>query len=850
MGSFAGAFLLLLLCILFISSLVFVRKPVGLVPSAGQEKELKFGEIVLAAVLVSYVSYIAFFSSAQWIWSLNPKVRPEDICGTVREFIGQRDGIETFVLYLAQFANVAISLLFAGLLPLLRKKPLAYRWTVISLSLLFFLYFFSAGFFPPMPETATDLSVPVIVVITGVGLYAIYGGMAGLARVVTLLCCAFAGLISVGPEFMRDLSFILHPGLKLLHGFKFSDIYFQYDLLLSLLAAVFLKFHIALGWFAYLGQFSYFLLLVALFLFADTFFKSKGLSVMFAIGLILVRCYARLPEDVVSFQVSPLRLDLWVVLLLLAYRKGVYHWSVGVAMAVLVVLHRNLGVIYVCSYVELLVLLFVLEVAGDMRSFITILLQHIKQSIVNILLIAASVGLCLLLFHELFSESAVIYRRLGIGMLPVARNSFYWYVPVMVSTTFILAVFFRKKFDARYMAITLFILLLAAGNLMYFFGRSHENNILNISAALVLVFFLLCDMVLHIFADDKVEVRIGRTAMVANKYILLPIAFLFTTGFYYGGKIQRNISQQFTNAVNGQIARSLQHDISYDMPVVRSLTHNSSKVYFYDVNSDFYYYYYGGYTPIGYYSPCSAWIYKKELLKFLQDLLDDQYYIVFNEPLSQEYKDIMAALEYYDKTGSKRLTIISKRTGIKDDVGYIWPQGKSLLHEMQVPHPKDYKGIHLGENFSIELLLKPFGEQEADAMIMNNIANVNGSIRGLSLQLNGNNVEDKYSFCFGNGSSSIPRVGFELQKNAWHYVVILVNRRQIRVYDNGLLLGTVETGDLPYANSDIPIAIGSEPNRQHRFKGPIREIKITDGNINDSVMAANFQRVKEVFSTK
>jgi len=63
------------------------------------------------------------------------------------------------------------------------------------------------------------------------------------------------------------------------------------------------------------------------------------------------------------------------------------------------------------------------------------------------------------------------------------------------------------------------------------------------------------------------------------------------------------------------------------MKEIRIHTNYSDKVYFAD-ELDFFYTYYGGYAPVGYASPYMTWIFRKDLAKFLQGLLDNGYYIV------------------------------------------------------------------------------------------------------------------------------------------------------------------------------------------------------------------------------
>ncbi len=79
---------------------------------------------------------------------------------------------------------------------------------------------------------------------------------------------------------------------------------------------------------------------------------------------------------------------------------------------------------------------------------------------------------------------------------------------------------------------------------------------------------------------------------------------------------------------------------------IRHITHNSPNVYFLDFNMDFYYYYYGHYVPQGYFNPCESWIYRKDMLDFMQSLLNKHYYIVYNERAYNTLFDYVPYLKY------------------------------------------------------------------------------------------------------------------------------------------------------------------------------------------------------------
>ncbi len=74
----------------------------------------------------------------------------------------------------------------------------------------------------------------------------------------------------------------------------------------------------------------YYAFLVALFILARRWFANPGLAGPLLVALVIVRVCAGMSADVATLpQVSPLRLDLWIVPVALALRFGLRHWAVA-----------------------------------------------------------------------------------------------------------------------------------------------------------------------------------------------------------------------------------------------------------------------------------------------------------------------------------------------------------------------------------------------------------------------------------------------------------------------------------------------------------------------------------------
>ena len=443
--------------------------------------------------------------------------------------------------------------------------------------------------------------------------------------------------ISTSPIEWYDYAYILAPALRLFHGAGVSEIYFQYDLLLSLIGLAWMKLKLDLNAVQIVGQCAYYLLLLGAFVFSRRWLLDKRLPVLLLIALVLVRIYAGPGEAIHSFQVTPLRLDLWLILLMLVYFKGPYHWGAGLFCGLMLLLHNDFGIIYSAAYIQLLLTLCVIDAAiipgKVIKTATTALSGFFKKNYRNLALILACTLAHYLLFRNANVPNDFNYIRIGFDFIKIAAHSFYWYVVVASGLAFVLLFRLRNKISGNYLAGGFCLIYLTIGNSLYFFGRSHENNIINISAILLLLFFMLIDIA-HRFignaSDEQTKPLIRR-----NFAMIAALVFIASVTIWYGDSITGKVTTQAHNAANGQFiypSEVSEQDMLNTIADVKAVTGGNPKVYFVGDN-DFLLDYYGGYVPVGYYSPVYAWISRHEFNKFLQGLVNQGYYVVIDNGL-------------------------------------------------------------------------------------------------------------------------------------------------------------------------------------------------------------------------
>lgn len=834
--------------------------------------KFRFSEILLLSGAVSCLFWVLFFVLSHWIWSFNPYTPYAELTPSIGMFSVEHDGIETFVMYLLMFGNVVLTLFLTAFIFRLRANKSVYIGFFSALMLVCIYYFYSIGFIPPMMEIGElgKSKLPLILFVLAfmsVGFYMLYQKWSLIVKIIIVALLAYTCLVMIVPSVLVDMSFMLYPAVRMMNGVKIPDIYFQYDLYLSFVAWAWLKMNFSMESYPYIGQIAYFLFFIATFFFTDKYFKSKGLSVLFIIAYVIIRYYAIWEPGAGVIQVSPARLDLWVIPMIVAYRKGVTNWLVGVCMGLLVLFHRNLGIIYLGGYAELLVVLFAADVfllANNKelngKSVSTLFMKHLRNNIVNIALIILSVGLCFILFKQMFSPAAITYRKIGVGMIRISQISFYWYVPVVLSCLTVLLFRFRERLGERYAATGLFIVLITIGESMYFFGRSHENGILTISGTLVLALFIVFDILIFQSPqpaeampvtqpqikgkkEKEKEVAVKKSLVTErNIYTAVPFVFVLFSGYYYSGRLSDKIDIQYNNFKEGQYICPLL-PMPMDTTAIRHITHNSPNVFFLDFDTDFYYYYYGHYTPLGYFNPCEAWIYRKDLIKFMQDLINKHYYVVYNARKYGPFTDYIPQLKYNRLDMEHDMVAVSS-----EDVIPLLPETPQPVFHLAIKDSVNaggmaYAPVKLKTDFTLEVVMKPMGQQVPGASVVHDFNRMN-ILSGMILQA-ANGLPDQYTFAFCSGQA-MPSVNFPLENNKWHYLAITVSKELIKVYDNGKLVASTPTNGLSVVSNENPLLIGNSPERNSSFHGFIKEVKISDGSISESEMQTSAQKLESV----
>ena len=159
---------------------------------------------------------------------------------------------------------------------------------------------------------------------------------------------------------------------------------------------------------------------------------------------------------------------------------------------------------------------------------------------------------------------------------------------------------------------------LAIANSIYFFGRSHEHNLINISPALLFCAFLGLDLAILASRHDA---RWVTWALYAA-----PFAALACAAYFYSGRLDQKLHVQLKTLLSHKPLPDYFNPGPVDCREIASVA-GGPKVFVYS-QFDYWYYEQCGYVPQGYVQPLQLQPVRSEVVALLSRLLGAGYRVV------------------------------------------------------------------------------------------------------------------------------------------------------------------------------------------------------------------------------
>lgn len=170
---------------------------------------------------------------------------------------------------------------------------------------------------------------------------------------------------------------------------------------------------------------------------------------------------------------------------------------------------------------------------------------------------------------------------------------------------------------------------------------------------------------------------------------------------------------------------------------------------------------------------------------------------------------------------------------------------KDILHLSIMKNNSPYisfdKAINFGKDYSIELLVKPYGNEVPYSSIIGNHPGASGH-EGFVIQRI--NTTDFYNFTFGDGKKWINSKPFLLDMDIWNYIVVVSNNNNLDVYKNGELISHEEV-DGNIVNSSIPLYLYNWVHLDRKFNGIIDEFRISNEVKTDKTIQETWRNIQK-----
>jgi hypothetical protein len=325
------------------------------------------------------------------------------------------------------------------------------------------------------------------------------------------------------------------------------------------------------------------------------------------VSLVIVRFYAIIGDF--APQVSPIRLDLWLLPLALAFAVGLRHWSVGFLLGGLCFFSRSIGILQLGAYGLALALDFLAQRRASRSGSAPPFFRALFDLFVGTKAVWGFILLWLvavrLAYGSIGSDAVAIYHQLGVGMMRIDPTSFYWWLLALTGGVGWLAFSRRMSLPTRVGEASIYLVTLTVSSSIYFFGRSHELNLLNTSAPYLFCFFLGLHLAWPIASDPKALRWMFRTA---------PWLMVATCAYFYSslgfGRVVGQLTEVTTQTPLLQAASPAPVP-TINCSEIRQAVPDEQVIFF--SSNDYWYYESCGLVPRGYFQPMYLAILTKPL---------------------------------------------------------------------------------------------------------------------------------------------------------------------------------------------------------------------------------------------
>lgn len=617
---------------------------------------------------------------------------------------------------------------------------------------------------------------------------------------------------------------------------------------------------------------------INIFIFLNIFLKNKGIVLFGFINIVFYHyIFMRFFTTTdLYYQYFPVRLVFPTILILLSYlyfiskdskyKKIIYYVSC-IAYSLSILWNFDSGVVVFITWILALIYN---ELFND--EIVTVL----KNSMFHLLKVAVTFcGVIFIYMMIIRIQSGYFpdfnnylnYQKYfyGSGFMMIAMKAIHpWNIVILgyilgLSYSIKCLVFKENSINTK----VIFILsILGFGLFSYYQGRSHDYNLLSVCYPVLII--------LVIFLNDifeKLKNFEFKFEYIVNTFIFIVLMYFVTASsvsiIENYDKLKNIITSKFTQAFD-----RIPNAITENTTFMKNLISQEDKILILSYNDGIYYMGTGkkeelvvpGFSEI---------LLKSDHAKICNYIKNGNYDKIFieesfvvdsNEDIIDELGNDCSLLASNDKWGMKcyikntqinktnRLfnydsnTVFYERYDLKSDTFKNNNDNVISIFNQAINKNK----IILDDNFTIQMIVKPYENQVENADILSNHPGTKG-YQGFAIEKDGKN--DDYAFGYGNGTKWMPNLKFKLNVDKINYLVLMCKSNIVYGYLDGELVGEVNAQER-IMNSDYPLSTKNWISGDRYFNGIVYEIKISNEIISKDKIAESWLEISDEYNIK
>ena len=439
------------------------------------------------------------------------------------------------------------------------------------------------------------------------------------------LLIVFCSLVPIGFIQQYDFEFVAIPTLGILHGEPLENIYFQYDLLLSLVLALWVKIGFDIHNFYILIHLSIFVFLICLYELSKRVINSRYLFTLFIVSAIFLRYYLIDLKFGSSYvQNSPLRMDLWIIPLFLTYTYGLKSRKTFISLLLIMVLSFSVGLAYLGVYF-LIVLLS--QYSANNLSLSKTFLVFTKDYFLRFMIFTI-LGALIYFFVYDGGLNLGAKRMLQYSLFNWNIQTFSLFWPFLLFVGFFTTNVLRRreKLNQNYFDFIIMLIFFSLVNLFYYFQKGTFIALITLFVPMVLLIFISIDLNRELL-KSKLSIFFDLTRHRLIR--LVPVFFLvFPLVFNIYG-VPTIIKNQIIFLTNGSFVKAKQKNTDHKLIAeLKEVVDNNDRVIFFGYGT-YVLYYELDIKPNNYFLFSSNVYESKPYENYLVSKINDGYLLIF-----------------------------------------------------------------------------------------------------------------------------------------------------------------------------------------------------------------------------